>query len=425
MKKSTIIILTILFLILFIGSCLFYSKVYKPAHEKQETSTMYYAQNMGRSKSGKRVLLAELPEQDFQLYQDGDYIILTHGGQESEFDNWSRRIGDEEPQMYYLDFDGDGTQELIIRALEGIDKDTEQKQYVIYVLFVHTDENGQYSYDIMSANSETWNSLFNDALKCETTQPVLNKKRIQYVMQGTTLNINYDPVTGISSGTRAWYIKSLSDGKNNYYTLQSWYLGTPYIDVDTENNRISVRVNYYITYNETDEVQYGGIINGAIDIQNGDFDIAKQSVTFTTAEQYRVTTLQSMADKDWTYTFNNDDKTLPSARTIKSTAFKCRVQSETNEHTIFSGTNDETKAIERIVVTKNTMKLYAKSGCSFSPDPINALNYSVTVQVGGVNSDITLSSSVDNENGVSVLTFVLDKDYPQDELTSFTVNIGQ
>lgn len=425
MKKSTIIILTILFLILFIGSCLFYSKVYKPAHEKQETSTMYYAQNMGRSKSGKRVLLAELPEQDFQLYQDGDYIILAHGGQESEFDNWSRRIGDEEPQMYYLDFDGDGTQELIIRALEGIDKDTEQKQYVIYVLFVHTDENGQYSYDIMSANSETWNSLFNDALKCETTQPVLNKKRIQYVMQGTTLNINYDPITGISSGTRAWYIKSLSDGKNNYYTLQSWYLSTPYIDVDTENNRISVRVNYYITYNETDEVQYGGIINGAIDIQNGDFDIAKQSVTFTTAEQYRVTTLQSMADKDWTYTFNNDDKTLPSARTIKSTAFKCRVQSETNEHTIFSGTNDETKAIERIVVTKNTMKLYAKSGCSFSPDPINALNYSVTVQVGGVNSDITLSGSVDNENGVSVLTFVLDKDYPQDELTSFTVNIGQ
>lgn len=424
MKKSTIIILTILFLILFIGLCLFYSKVYKPAHEKQETSTMYLADNMERTRAGKRIFLAELAEEDFQLYQDGDYIILVHGGQETEFNNWSRRIGDEEPQMYYLDFDGDEKKELIVRALEGIDQDTEQKQYVIYVLFIQTDENGQYSYNIMSANSETWNSLFNEALKCETTQPSINKKRIQYVMQGATLNINYDAVTGISSGTRAWYIKSLSDGKNNYYTLQSWYLSTPYIDVDAENNRINVRVNYYITYNETEEVQLGGIINGAIDIQNGDFEIAKQSVTFTTAEQYRVTTLQTIADEDWTYTFNNDDKTLPQVRTIKKTAFKCTKQNETGENTIFSGTNDETKAIEKIVVTKNTMKLYAKSGCTFSADPINALKYSVMVRVGGVDANITLSGEVGTENGVSVLTFVLDKDYPQDELKSFTVNIG-
>lgn len=424
MKKSTIVILSVLFVALFVGFSVFYSKVYKPAHEKQETSTIYLAENMERTKTGKRIFLAELAEQDFQLYMDGDYVILVHGGQETEFDNWSRRIADEEPKLYYLDFNGDGKQELIVKALENIEKETEQKQYIVYVLFIQTDENGQYSYSVSAVNSETWNSLFNDALKCETTQPAINKKRIQYVMQGLNLNITYDPVTGISSGTRAWYIKSLSDGKNNYYTLQSWYLSTPYIDVDPEKNRISVRVNYYITYNETDEVQLGGIINGAIDIQNGDFAIAKQSVIFTTAEQYRVTTLQTIADKDWTYTFNNDDRTLPSAKTIKNTAFKCRVQNETNEYTIFSGTNDETKAIEKIVVEKNTMKLYAKSGCSFSPDPINALKYSVTVGVGGVDADITLSGSVGTENGISVLTFVLDKDYPQDELKSFTVTIG-
>ncbi len=425
MKKSTIIVLSVVFAVLFAGFSFFYSKVYKPAHEKQETSTMYLAENMERTKTGKRVLLAELPEQDFQLYQDGDYTILVHGGQETEFDNWSRRIANEEPKMYYFDFDGDGTEELIVRALENIEKDTEQKQYVIYVLFIQSDENGQYSYSVTTINSETWNSLFTEALKCETTQPILNKKRIQYAMQGIDLPINYDPATGISSDTRVWYIKALSDGNNNYYTLQSWYLSTPYVDVDAENNRVSVRVNYYITYNETEEVQLGGVMTGGITIQNGDISIAQKSVFFNALDEYKVTSLQTFEKEDWSYTFNNDDRTLPADKTIKSTAFRCNMQEQTNERTIFSGTNDEAKAIEKIVVTKNEMKLYAKSGCSFSADPINALKYSVAVKVGVIDTDITLSASVGTENGISVLTFVLDKNYPMDELKAFIVKIGQ
>lgn len=425
MKKSTVFILTAIFLVLFVGFSVFYGKVYKPAHQKQETSSLFVADAMDREKTGNRVLLAELPEDDFQLYQDGGYTILVHGGQEKEFNNWSRMIGDEKPQLYYTDFDDDNNKELIIRALEGIDEKTGEKYYCVYILFITEDENGKYNYAVLFANRSTWYEIFNSALNYKTNQPTLNLKRIQFVMQPKNLSISYDPNTGIVQDSRAWYIKSLSDGKNNYYTLKDWYLGPVVMDVDTEEKCLRIHMNLYLTYNETDKIQIGGLLNCGLSVVDREFDVTNKSVNFVTHSEYRATGLLKLAEEDWKYTFTNADTAIPSSRNISSTSFKCSMPSgTTSENTVFSGTSDEAKSISRIELTKNTIKLYAKRGCAFDQNTINNLKYSVTVKLGSVDADITLSASVGEENGTSVLTFVLDKDYPQNELKDFTVNIG-
>ena len=70
MKKTTAIIITIIMLAVFVAGGLLYSKVYKPAHTNETQSSVYYAQGMNKSRSGNKVLLAELENDDFHLYKD-------------------------------------------------------------------------------------------------------------------------------------------------------------------------------------------------------------------------------------------------------------------------------------------------------------------------------------------------------------------
>lgn len=426
MKKSTIFIITFIFLAVFICFSIYYAKVYKPAHTPEQTSAVYVANGMERKKTGNRILLAELAEDDIHLYYDGGYTILVHEGRETEFDNWSKMIAEEKPELYYIDFNGDKQKDILVRALEGTDEKTKEKYYCVYVITVTKDENENYKYEIFYANRSTWYSIFDQTLNRQTSQPIYNPKRIQFVMNLTTSTISYDSTTGIANNSRAWYVKALSDGKNNYYTLKDWYIGTPILTVDTKEPCINVQANYYITYNETDEVQLGGKLNCGLSLTGRDFKITNKSVKLIPAPEYTVTSLLKLADKDWNYTFKNTAPYSSSDKIIDNTTFKCTMQSTTpEESTIFSGDTEEAKALDRITLTKNSIKLYAKSGYRFSEDVINKLKYSVTVNVNGVNADITLSASLNEENGTSVLTFVLDKDYPKTELERFVVNLGQ
>lgn len=425
MKKSTVFITTFVLLAVFIGFGAYYAKVYKPAHAQEASSSVYVPEGMNREKTGNRVLLAELKADDIQLYQDGGYTILVHSGHEAEFNNWTLKIKEETPQLYYIDFDEDGKKEVVVRALEGTDEKTGENYYCIYVVFITQDKDGNYKYEVVTANRATWYSIFNGAVQCEANQPVINSKRIQFVMQTLDKSIAYNVNTGIVQDSRAWYIRALADDNNNYYTFKSWYLGPAVLDVDTENNYLSIHMNLYITYKETEEIQTGGLLNCGLAMEDKAFSVAKKSVTFVTAPEYRTTSLLKLADKDWNYTFINADSYSSSDKIINKTSFRCTMQDGTaEENTIFSGTTDETKAIDRIVLDKNTMKLYAKAGYSFAPDIVSGHKYSVTVRVGGYDSDITLSASSGDENRRSVITFELDKDYPQEELKNFTVNLG-
>lgn len=425
MKKSTAIIATALFLALFIGFSVFYAKVYKPAHSKEQTSSLYYADGMKKKHAGKKTLLAELPELDYHLYQDGDYVILMHGGKEFEFDNWSPHIADETPQMYYFDINTDNEKELIIRALEGTDEQTGENYYCVYVLFEKTDENGNPGYDVAFANKSTWFGTFDSIVNCEVSQPSINKKRIQLVMAHSMASIVYNSETGIVKDARAWYIKALSDGKNNYYTFKDWYLGPAIINVDTENECLNIQINLYIQYNEIKETQIGGVLRCGLDLEGRTFTIMNKSVGFDVDRKYKTTSLLQLAESSWQYIFHNTESYSSSNKTISTASFRCTLSEESmEEYSIFSGSTAETKAIDRIILTENTIKLYAKKGYSFSPDIINHYKYSITVFTGGIENDITLSASAAQEDGTSVLIFNLDKNYPHSELKNFNVKLG-
>ncbi len=83
--------------------------------ETTEQYSVYQADGMKDRERGGRVLLTELKQDDFHLYSEGEYVILVHNGQETEFSDWSKNITVETPDMYYYDFNGDGEKELLIR----------------------------------------------------------------------------------------------------------------------------------------------------------------------------------------------------------------------------------------------------------------------------------------------------------------------
>lgn len=425
MKKTTAIIITIIMLAVFVAGGLLYSKVYKPAHTNETQSSVYYAQGMNKSRSGNKVLLAELENDDFHLYKDGDYIILSHGGQETEFSDWSEYIADETPQMYYDDYNDDGEKELLIRALEGTDERTKEKYYCVYVLFITTDENGKYKYSVTMANRSTWYTTFSNLVNCEVSQPTINKKRVQLVMEQSGKSIAYDSATGIVNGSRGWYIKSLTDEKGNYLTFKDWYMGPGIITVNTDKKTLDIKINIYITYNETSADQLGGVMTCGLTLIGNSFSVTQRSVTFKTTDEYKISSLLKTPDKDWSYTSENSAPYSSSDKVLDNISARHSLKNDVaSDRTNFSGNGTENAALDKIVITQNAVKLYAKQGYIFPEKAVAAGLYTLNIDVEGVRCDITLSAEVSTENGISVLTYNLDKNYTREELQNFTFKVG-
>lgn len=285
-KKVSITVLCVVLVVLIAVFGVLYVKEYKPKIDKEpNVSNVYVPDKLNKAEKGEKVLLAELKEEDFKLYSAGDYVILSHNGQETEFSNWSKNIGAEIPQLYYDDFNYDGQKELVIKVYKETDKDTNEKIYCLYVLFITKDKDGKDVYDVCYVDRASWFSSFSNMLLAEMTQ--LDDK-IQFAMGSGNSPIAYDDKTGISTSEHTWFVKALHDEAGKSYTLKNWEKGPGIIVVDEENKTIDVHVMILATYNETTVKQNIGYIKVGLNVYNDSVSLREKSVNFTPNEKYVV-----------------------------------------------------------------------------------------------------------------------------------------
>lgn len=427
MNKPIVIILTLILVIISVGGGLYYTKVYKPSTMVvPDENSIYIASGMKEKvKTGNRILLAELEEEDFHLYADGDYIILVHDNQEAEFTDWSENITKETPDMYYDDFNDDGNNELVIRALENVDENTGQSVYCLYALLISQDENGIYQYNVSCADRASWYPTYSNAVISEISQPVSYMNRLQIVMAASSSTISYDLSTGLSKNAeRVWYSRALADEKGNNYTFDSWEKGPGIISLDKENN-INVNIDVFAYYKETDEPQKIGVIRCGLTMEDSSFTIAKRSVFFVPEPSLTVTDPRSAAEEKWQYSFTNTASYSANDKTIDSLSGRFNLNKESRDEKVsFEKGTGEINALDKVVFADDSVKLYAKKGFAFSNQTIESGKYSVTIYKNGVLCNTALSASAGTENGTDVLTFTLDKSYPMEEIKEVRVNFG-
>lgn len=231
-----------------------------------DTSLTTVTKLAATEKNGNKTLIASLKNEGFYLYKSDGTIILEHDSKSYEFKNWNIDEHAEEPKMYYMDFDGDKENEILVRCVASTDNSTKQKIYNLYMLDPKTDSNKKTTYKVTQAAQNTWSNILNNVLFEELTQLKSCNKILQFAMNYSSKSIPYDKTTGIVSGEvgSVGYLRALQDSKGNYLKIDNWYKGTGIYTVD-DKGKISISVDINIKYKGSDTVQQGGKIVFGLD----------------------------------------------------------------------------------------------------------------------------------------------------------------
>lgn len=280
-KKFTAVGITVLAAVLVILvaiGALYYNKVYRPSIEQaaQET-TSYKAGGNGPQKSGKQTLAAE--NGDVSIYTDGDFVIVESGEAKAEFSDWDKNFGKSDTSVFINDFNGDGTDDIIILDDEG-EGDTESER--LYGLYILTANKGNTNkpFTVYYTDSEKWKSIFTDTVTCSLNQPKAYPQMIQFIMDYNGVSVPLDADTGLApEGARAWYTETPKDENGENARLKSIRLSDAYISYDDKTNNAEANIYVYASYDGAEEQNIGTITVG-IDISDGSLQIKEKSVAY-------------------------------------------------------------------------------------------------------------------------------------------------
>lgn len=398
---------------------------YKPSLEqKSDMSNVYVPDNT--KKKGSKVLLSEIKDMKFQVYSAGDYVIVSYNGQEFEYEDWSKNIGKERPDLYYDDFNGDDQKEFVIKALKEIDEKTKEHVYCLYVLSP-VKKDGKDDFSVQLVDRSEWYTTFTNAINIEMSQPAGAQNRVQFAMNTSNEKISYDSKTGLITEGHGWFARALSDSTGKYYTFKGWEKGPGMFVVDEQKKEINIEINIYASYNEVSEKQkVGAIVCGVVANGNGQVSIRSKSLFFRPNPGYVVTNPTVVGEKPWSATVKNTASGAGrSDKMIDNLNISCdfsRVNTSTSA--AFNNKYDNSVSVDKIVADNNTIKVYAKSGFTFAKSKITSRNYSAEIKLNGEDCDVAFNATVENENGVSVLVFHLDKSYDSTELQKVVIKLG-
>ena len=154
-------------------------------------------------------IIAENEEAGCKLYFKNNVATLEYGGAKLEFDNWNRSIAVKVPELYYNDFDNDGTKELIIRIVDNYSNVTGNNEYSYTLYLIKPEEkDGETVLNYTTAQANTWKTVFNNLVKFEVTQLIECKKYLQFAMNDSDKAINYDEKTGITDNKHVSYARA-------------------------------------------------------------------------------------------------------------------------------------------------------------------------------------------------------------------------
>lgn len=426
MKKILIPVLSVILAALIGAFAYHYINVYKPSVDMQpDDSGVYVPNNLKGGERGEKVLLAENEEGGFKLYKSGDFVVLEHNGFEKEFSDWSKNIGAELPQMYYNDFNGDGENELVIRALKEVSSDTKEHVYCLYVVFVDENKDGEMNFTVAYVDRSSWFSSFSQMINAEMTQPVSAKNRLQFAMSSASSPIAYDSKTGILTSGHSWYSRALCDTAGNYYTFSGWEKGEGIFNVDNDAKEINVDITVFASYKEVSSKQTAGAIRCGLIINRDKIDVRGRSLLFVPNDEYIVTNPANVAENDWTYTLNNTKSASANEKIISRLSVSLDLSSVNDTHRAsISSKKDDSAYIDRIEANNKEIKIYAKSGHDFAKTKTASRDYSAVIMVGEFECDVCMNAEITSENGESVLVYKLDKSYPSAELNGLTIKFG-
>lgn len=271
---------------LVVAGVLYYNKVYKPSVQQavQET-TSYKAGGTEPQKAGKRTLVAK--NSTVSVYVDGDFVIIDNDGAEEEFSDWNENFGKYDTQVYYADFNSDGSKDIIIVDDEGEGDIKSKRLYGLYVLTLKN-EKSENTYKVSYTNSDNWLSNFNSIVTCSLNQLKIDPQIIQFVMDYNGVSVPLDADTGLApKGTRAWYTETAKTENGENAKLKSVRLSDAYITYDEKTNSAEAQIYVYATYDGAAE-QNVGIITTGIEIYNGNLDIKEKSVVYSANEDLAV-----------------------------------------------------------------------------------------------------------------------------------------
>lgn len=382
------------------------------------------SQQPATEKNANKKLLASLD--DYKLYKGSTGVILTHGKDEYEFDNWSGLIDAETPKMYLTDYDNDGTDELLIRAVSAEDKTTGEYTYDVYLLKPVIKKSHVSKYDVYCANQTIWEDILNNQIREEVGQLKSCKKIIQVSMDSKNQTIAYDSKTGIAKSGFNGYARALQNG-NEYMTFMSWTKGKGVYTVD-KNKEICIKVEVNINYKDSEDVQTIGNINFklALDREKG-FVVKPKSMNFKPVEKYRVADPTKSSAEKWNYTEHNSFKQPDgNNKVIDWIKYKPDFKADVFEQTI-SLAEEETdiKNIQDVIITESYVQLTAKAGFSFDNGVYGEGEYSVIINSGSKNGvDIAYTATIMEVNGAQVLRIAFDRTYSRDEISTIEINYG-
>ncbi len=395
-----------------------------PFAQQSDVRLTTVSQQPATEKNANKELLASVG--NYKLYKGTTGVILTHGKDEYEFDNWSGLIDAQTPKMYVTDFDGDGNEDLLIRAVSAEDKSSGEFTYDIYVLKPVIKDSRIVKYDVFCADQTTWEDILNNQIREEVAQLKSCKKIIQVSMDIKSRAITYDNKTGLAKSGYNGYARALQNGIE-YMTFQNWTKGKGVYSVN-KNKEICIKVEVNINYKNSQTVQTIGYINFKLALNSKqEFVVKEKSMNFKPVKKYAVADPTKISAEKWNYTEHNSFKnTDDNAKVIDWVKYKPEFKTDVLEQTI-SLAEEETdiKDIQDITVTESYVQLTAKAGFSFDNGVFNEGEYSVIINDGAADSyDIAYTASVMEVNGAQVLKITFDRAYSRSEIRSIEINYG-
>lgn len=395
-----------------------------PFEQQNTVQLTTVSQQPATEKNANRELLATIG--DYKLYKGTTGVILTHGKDEYEFENWSGLIDAEAPKMYLTDYDGDGTEELLVRAVSAEDKTTGEFTYDIYLLKPVVEKSRTVKYDVYCANQAVWEDILNNQIREEVGQLKSCKKIIQVSMDTKSNTIAYDSATGIAQSGFSGYARALQNG-NEYMTFLSWSKGKGIYTVN-KDNEICIKVEVNVSYKDSKTVQTIGHINFKLALNaKHEFIVKARSMNFKPVSKYSVSDPTKNSAEKWSYTEHNSFKKPEGTQTVIDwVKYEPEFKADVLEQTI-SLAEEETDAknIQDITVTESYAQLTAKAGFTFDSGVFSEGEYSVIINDGRKDSfDIAYTASIMEVNGAQVLKITFDRAYSRSEIRMIEINYG-
>lgn len=377
----------------------------------------------------ERKLVAEQEEGGYQLYLDGDAVILVHEGIEKTLNNWAAAVKQETPKMYYKDYDGDGEGELLIQLVNSVTNDNGANRYVYNLyLFEPVEKNGKSDFNIISANSDTWKVPFEESIRAEMSQLKSCEKIIQFVMDDAGKPLTYDKETGLTNNKYVGFACALRNREGGYEKLLRWNKGDGFYSVD-ENGDITLDIRVIAYYEDVKNPQYIGNIHTDIGIIGGAFDIVPSTINFVASEDYRVTSPLEASDESWSSTIRNSYS--PTARedddrVIDWIEASFDLSADFTQKTIsYYGTSSQIKCIDTVVITPSSLTLTAKEGYTFSSSILNTFSYYVKIHPDTDSEyNIEYNGEIKTVGDRQVLVVNFDRAYSREDLNNMEFNFG-